>query len=259
MSNEELAIRIQEGECDLLCELWGQVEKFVSMQAGKVSRALRGYVAADYDDLYQSGYLALVEAVESFQEDKQVPFITWFAYYLKTAFAVATGYRSEKDKASPLRFAKSLDAPLVEDADMSLEDTVQDPRDPFEEAEQAIWLEQLRAELHKALSTLPSKEQAILERRYWKEASLREIGETMGLQANRVRLVEQKALRKLRHPRTAKPLRAFIEERTNYYRHVGVDAFQRLRSSSVELEAIRREALRDYDTRGGVEHGKEAK
>lgn len=78
-------------------------------------------------------------------------------------------------------------------------------------------------------------------------------------QANRVRLVEQKALRKLRHPRTAKPLRAFIEERTNYYRHVGVDAFQRLRSSSVELEAIRREALRDYDTRGGVEHGKEAK
>ena len=38
MSNEELALRIQQGERNKLGELWGQVEKFVSMRAGKMAR-----------------------------------------------------------------------------------------------------------------------------------------------------------------------------------------------------------------------------
>ena len=42
MSNEELVALIQAGERDKLSELWGQVEHFVYMAAGKRARALKG-------------------------------------------------------------------------------------------------------------------------------------------------------------------------------------------------------------------------
>lgn len=92
----------------------------------------------------------------------------------------------------------------------------------------------------KALVTLPYEEQEILQKRYWKEATLREVGESMDLSTEQVRSLSSSALRRLRQSRTAKPLKAFVEERTNYYRRVSLDAFQRHGNSAVELEVMKR-------------------
>lgn len=66
MTNEELCALIQAGERDRLGELWEQVEKFVSMMAGRRARQIGGFGGVTAEDLYQSGFLAVVAAVDSY-------------------------------------------------------------------------------------------------------------------------------------------------------------------------------------------------
>ena len=95
MSNEELVALIQGGERDKLSELWTQVERFVAKKARHRMMASNGFGGVEFDDLYNSGYIALVAAVESF-DAAGGSFIGWLALHLKTAFAKAGGYRSRK-------------------------------------------------------------------------------------------------------------------------------------------------------------------
>ena len=115
MSNEELVAAIQAGE-DRMGELWIQVEGLVKWTAKHRIAILEGRGGVEFEDLYQSGYPALVAAVYSYKPDKGA-FSTWFMFYLRTAFAEATGHRTAKQKLDPLNAALSLDTPLGDDAD----------------------------------------------------------------------------------------------------------------------------------------------
>lgn len=66
MSNEELVVLIQGGDRELLPQLWGQVERFVAKQASRRMAATGGFGGVEFEDLYSSGYIALVAAVDSF-------------------------------------------------------------------------------------------------------------------------------------------------------------------------------------------------
>lgn len=82
--------------------------------------------------------------------------------------------------------------------------------------EENILLEQQNNEIEKQLKTLTAREQEILDMRfgrgkYDQEYSLRECGEKYGISGNRIRQIEEKALRKLRHPSRANQLREFIK------------------------------------------------
>ena len=65
-TNEELAVMIQNGERDKLPELWDQVKRFVRLKAMRRSRSLDGFGGVTWEDLYQSGYIALVAAADSY-------------------------------------------------------------------------------------------------------------------------------------------------------------------------------------------------
>lgn len=139
-SNEELVLRVQAGEQDLIPSLWAQVERFVRQQARRRAQFCVG--AVEFDDLYQSGFLALVAAVETFDPDRGMSFIGWMVPHLKTAFNEAAGTRSERQKLDPIHRANSLDQPVNEDGD-ELADLVADPLSAqgFEEAETRLWKE----------------------------------------------------------------------------------------------------------------------
>ena len=238
MTNEELVASIQAGERDRLPELWDQVERFVASRAQRLLTLLGGIGGVEFNDLYNSGYIALVSAVESFDPSEGRSFIGWLALHLKTAFAEAGGYRSHKQSQDPLHHALSFDAPLGTDKDSrTLGDTIEDPAmGGVPDVEERLWHEQLHAAIERALDELPEDERAVIHARYYEERTWQEIGP-------KARALGERALIRLRRPQISRELMAYIEERTPYYLRVGVDSFQSSNESAVERIVFIRERL----------------
>ena len=98
MTNEELAVKIQNGELSLMESLWGNVERMVAWYANRIMHILQGLGGVEIGDLINSGYIALDHAVKTYEVDKS-SFSTWFMYFLRREFAIAAGYRTKR----PLR------------------------------------------------------------------------------------------------------------------------------------------------------------
>lgn len=182
MSNDELAV------------LWEQVEKFAAMQAGKVARKLNGRGGVTADDLYQSGFLALVAAAETHDPEKG-KFITWYGWHLKKAFAEAIGRAR-----NPLDLSSPLDDPIPGTEDLTTADTLSDPaaEQAFEDAEEKVWREKLHNDLETAMQALPDRQADVLRRRYYLGQSLAEAGEGLGITKGVARTAETNGLRTLR-------------------------------------------------------------
>jgi RNA polymerase primary sigma factor len=73
---------------------------------------------------------------------------------------------------------------------------------------------QLKETISNLLQTLPPRERKVIEMRFGfedgRKRTLEEVGQEIGLTRERIRQIEQKALRRLRHPSKAKQLRVFI-------------------------------------------------
>lgn len=161
MSNEELAIAIQQGEEGRTLELWEQVNGLVKRKAMQIMTALQlsgNPRGVEFDDLYQTGYLAMVAAVETYSPERGA-FSTWFMFHLKTAFAEATGYRTKNGRCEPLNTAASLDRPVQPDEPDggTLGELVPDSRaaDAIENVEESVYHEQLHKAIDGAISELP--------------------------------------------------------------------------------------------------------
>lgn len=242
MTNEELVALIQAGERDRLPELWDQVERFVASRANRLLIAMGDRAAVhglEYGDLYNSGYFALVDAADSYKPEADMQFIGWFAFYLKTAFAEAGGWRGRKQ--NPLNNSTSMDKPIGEDDDGgTVGEFIPDPSaaQAFQNVEEQLYQEQLHAALERALDTLEDDEEAVIRARYYQGRTFEEIGPQAPATA-------ASALRKLRRPQARKELEQFIEQRTPYYLRVGVQTFQNTRESAVERILFMREQMRE--------------
>lgn len=245
MTNEELVVLIQAGERDRLPELWEQVERFVARQANRLLIALGDRAAVyglEFDDLYNSGYIALVRAVELYDPEPGMPFIGLLALCLKTAFAETGGWRTSK--RDPLTKSTSLDAPVKAGADdgdkATFGDFIPDTRalQELQDVEEREYQEQLHAALERALGTLEADEEATIRARYYQGRTLEEIGP-------KARYLVPKALTKLRNrTQVRSELEQFIEQRTPYYLRVGVQTFQNTGESAVERIFFKREQMR---------------
>lgn len=107
----------------------------------------------------------------------------------------------------------SLETPVGEEEDSHLGDFIQDNQVtvPVEEATFKLLQEQLR----EALSTLTEREQTVLRMRFGlddgKPRTLEEVGRDFHVTRERIRQIEAKALRKLRHPSRSKKLKDYLE------------------------------------------------
>ena len=228
MSNEQLVAEIQAGAVERMGELWDQVERLAKWKANHIMTVLEGCPGrgVEFEDLYQTGYLAMVKAAETYSPAAGSAFSTWFMYHLKTAFAEATGYRTQKGRKDPLNNSLSLDTPLTDDADSDdLMDVVADPAGLQwqESLEESMWRKELQEAMETALSTLPEQYREILRLRYWENMTLTEVGDLRGVGYERVRQMENKAIRQLQKPGVACHLRPFLD--FDFYCGTGLGAF----------------------------------
>ena len=246
MTNEELVKAVRQGRNEYR-EIWERVEPFISQQAARLLRSYGGYIpGVGIDDLIQSGYFALIAAVESFDESRGKSFIGWLALSLKVTFAETCGYRTSRRE--PLNAAISLDAPIGDEPDAALLiDLLPDltASDDFTDAEERIYQQELHAALEKAISILPPQAAAIVRGYFWNGQTLEAIGQGQGISTARTAQIKNAALSRLRRESRKRDaaLSGFIESRTPYYKRVTVQEFQRTGTSAVESLVIFREDL----------------
>lgn len=213
MSNEELVALIQAGDRGQLPLLWAQVQRFVAKQARRRMVVTDGFGGVEFEDLYNSGYMALTAAVDSFDPGAGRTFISWLALHLKTAFAQSGGYLTQKQARDPLHRAGSLDAPVGDDEEgAALGDFIADPVSAldFERADDRQYQAQLHAALAVALGQLPAHYQEIITRRFYRGQALTAIAAEMGVSPGVARQWEGAALRQLRGPLVSDRLKALL-------------------------------------------------
>ncbi|MGY3749419.1 RNA polymerase sigma factor RpoD [Vagococcus acidifermentans] len=107
----------------------------------------------------------------------------------------------------------SLETPIGEEDDSHLGDFIED-QDATSPAEHAAY-ELLKEQLESVLDTLTDREENVLRLRFGlddgRTRTLEEVGKVFGVTRERIRQIEAKALRKLRHPSRSKQLRDFLE------------------------------------------------
>ena len=121
------------------------------------------------------------------------------------------------DKVSKvLKMAKepiSLETPIGEEEDSRLSDFIGDKK--IAPPREATVNQDLREQTKKVLSTLTPRQEKIVRMRFGIEEkadhTLDEVGQDYNLTRERIRQIEDKALRKLRHPSRSKKLKTFIE------------------------------------------------
>ena len=107
----------------------------------------------------------------------------------------------------------SLETPIGEEEDSHLGDFIQDDNVPVPADAAAFTL--LKEQLHEVLGTLTEREQKVLKLRFGlddgRARTLEEVGKEFNVTRERIRQIEAKALRKLRHPSRSRKLKDYLD------------------------------------------------
>lgn len=149
------------------------------------------------DNVYDREGLALNERIEAISNELGISYEN-----VRECLIIKNNY---------LSYA-SLNAPIGEDEASELGEIL--PQDDELSIEEIVSEKFLREELERVLNTLTDREQTILRLRYGmddgRERTLEEVGKYFNVTRERIRQIEAKALRKLRHPSRSRKLKDFI-------------------------------------------------
>lgn len=219
MTNEALAKAIQEdGNEALMLQLWAQVKRWVAKYAmkwflfyngGRTTTSRRGVTI---NDLIQSGYLAMVDAVQTFEAGNG-SFIGWLTFYLQNEFAALYGVRAERTKHDPINYALPFSAPIAPNKPDrgSIEDFYCDrtAKDGIQQIEDNDYIRSMRVALEKALDDIPPKDADTIRRKWLNNQTRSEIAADLGVSYNEIVRREKKGFSYLRRLQTIDKLREF--------------------------------------------------
>lgn len=200
-TNEQLATLAQRGEKDALAMLWKKTNALLYQKASVYFRSHTETCircGVELADLKQECYGAFLEAVKAYQPNQETKFLSYVNFPFQNAVNALLGLRTERGRNEPLNHAASLDKPLETDEGDggTLHDILPDAAsvcflDALDRDAEAAFIRQVVAEL-------PEPYRVVIQAYFFEGRTLGEIGEGLGMTAERVRQIKSRALQALR-------------------------------------------------------------
>jgi RNA polymerase primary sigma factor len=191
------------------------VDELVTPNLAYVATIARQYLhrGVPFEDLLHEGALGLIEAARRFDPDRNIRFVVYAAWWIRKYLAEAT-YRQGRQVLPPKRKVVgedgvprrvpisefSLDVGVNPDGDSTLQDRLVDATTP--DAESSAIRAEIGITVTQALECLNPVERHVMRRRFGLDgepkATLREIGEQLGVTRERIRQIETRARETLR-------------------------------------------------------------
>lgn len=224
--NNMLAQLARQGNSAALAQLWEinrPVIRTMFWRWYSRNQGVAESAGVTLEDLDQESYFAVKEAAEYHNPEKGA-FLTALQYFVqhriqkailqgRGRYVVTEDGRRVRISAEPLDSAQSLDEPVPWDdaGEVTRADVTPDPAaaQAFEDAEQNSYRQELRAVLDKALSLLPDRQRNVIAWRFYEGLTLQQAAALDGVTKERIRAIEDAALRALRQNRE---LRRFYGE-----------------------------------------------
>lgn len=254
MTNEELAKEIQQGRTALIETLWKQCYGFIKQQAIRWGRAWESRRDFDTEDLIQSGYFAICEAVDGFTPDRGA-FITYLSFCLKTEFSKVVGCQTEAQKQEPIHNSVSFDDPVSGDSDgLTVGDTIGAECAELETAEDRIYQEQLSALVIEAIDKLPAQQRTAIKKHYLHGWPFSAVAEELNVSNSRVGQVVNDGLKAIRNSSSARALWAMLYCDIDYYSGTGLSDYKN-RGGSVQEQIVISKENRESQLRRAISQG----
>lgn len=276
MTNEELVRRIKNGNKEMMSELYTQNIRLIQIIARKLCTDIN-----DYEDAIQDAYFGLVAAVEAYDKDKGVKFMTYAAYHIKLAIhrgkctaqhvperirfraahirkaqnelALQLGRAPTKAEirnktgltAEQIRYTLNAVAPVRSIYEPLGEDdfTVADTiQDNSIDFENDIAAADEQRFVHDVVEELPQREREALKLYYFYRMTYAQVGRQLRVSGNYARELVRKGIKQLQSPQIK---RKFFDDTldsvTPFYRHRGIQAFNNTWASATEKTVLDRE------------------
>ena len=231
-----LAIRAAS-DAHCMGALWQSIERLVNFYARRYCMA--GVLAAqDMDDYIQQGYIALSEAVASYDIASNTQFSTWLCFYLRAALKAVTGKKSDASRHCMKTETEDRDGEALDIFDIIPDETAERDYSAIEDNDAARFLlrkiESLADERAKEMLLANTAGQTWVE-----------IAAAAGIKIGKARAEVLRARCKLIRD---KEIRAAYPNHCKWYGetlHKGLAAFNTSWSSVVEDAVIKRETMKE--------------
>ena len=206
MTNEELAILIQQGNKEPCTQLWERVRKLIVMLIEKYTKNWVLPNDIDKEDLLQCGYFVMLAAVKAYDPNKKYKFSSYLSYHVRNIVnRTVTNGRNTDTNVKIISCNMTVSGNDGDETELL--ELIPDKNTLYDyEQLEATEIQRL---VWQAVSDLPQRQREVIQRYYLKNESLSDIARYKGTSVENIRVIKEQGLKLLRQNRA---LKAFYRE-----------------------------------------------